>query len=303
MENISIQSTSLYAAQADPIVIRQKGTVRLVFVPTIVKNQRDPKACVNGYFVYQKKSKNDEWEEVKDINLNSLKVGQGVKLGIKSGELFHLLKNLADLYQIHSKEGLPIGNNTYLKVSDQIQDISNLTEDDLVKFLDLNSDKGFDIFKRLVKWLSGLSDQEGALKSLEALAQKDLKKLNVLVGLSNLKKSVDTWETFKTNPVEEFWQKELSSNSFLSQLFPYPVMLVHGKAYVGGKSVFNKGRNIVDFLLKNSLTDNAALVEIKTPVTPLLGSLYRGNVYNISNELSGSVIQVENYGHSVNDHP
>ena len=301
MEKTSIQSTSLHTAQADEIVIRQKGTVRLVFVPTIVENQKDPKACVNGYFIYQKKSKKDEWEDIKDINLNSLKTGEGVKLGIKSGELFHLLKHLADLYRIHSEEGLPIGKNTYLKVSDQVLALSSITEEDLTSFLDLNHQAGSDIFIRLVKWLSGLADQDVILKNLEALPQKNLKQLNVLIGLSNLKKSVDTWETFKTNPDEEFWQKELSSNSFiLSQLFSYPVMLVHGKAYVGGKTVFNKDGNIVDFLLKNSLTDNAALVEIKTPMTPLLGRLYRNNVYNISDDLSGSIIQVENYAHSLN---
>jgi hypothetical protein len=42
-----------------------------------------------------------------------------------------------------------------------------------------------------------------------------------------------------------------------------------------------------------------ALIEIKTPGTKLLGGKYRGDVYNISNELSGSVIQVINYKNSL----
>jgi hypothetical protein len=42
------------------------------------------------------------------------------------------------------------------------------------------------------------------------------------------------------------------------------------------------------------LTRNAVLVEIKTPCTPLLGRPYRGDVYNVSTELSGAVMQVRN---------
>lgn len=72
-----------------------------------------------------------------------------------------------------------------------------------------------------------------------------------------------------------------------------------GKAYVGGKSVLNTGGNIVDFLVKNYLTNNAALVEIKTPGTRLLGRLYRSGVYNPSDELSGSLMQVLNYRSSL----
>jgi hypothetical protein len=41
------------------------------------------------------------------------------------------------------------------------------------------------------------------------------------------------------------------------------------------------------------------LIEIKTPKTKLLGSQYRGDIYNISSELSGSVIQTANYKKSL----
>ncbi|MFN2576412.1 MAG: hypothetical protein ABR607_01845 [Pyrinomonadaceae bacterium] len=61
-------------------------------------------------------------------------------------------------------------------------------------------------------------------------------------------------------------------NSFvLEQVFSWPCSIVKDKAYVGGKNVTNTGGKIVDFLLKNRLTQNAALIEIKTPTTRFSG--------------------------------
>ena len=71
MDEIELRSTSRSSAEAEPIVLRLKETVRLVFIPTVVENKQDPDACVKGTFVYQKKSKKNEWENIKDINLNS----------------------------------------------------------------------------------------------------------------------------------------------------------------------------------------------------------------------------------------
>lgn len=99
------------------------------------------------------------------------------------------------------------------------------------------------------------------------------------------------------NDNEEFWQQCLGENGFvLSQLFPVPVVIVQGKAYVGGKSLSNKGGAIVDFLLKNKIGQNAILVEIKTPVSPLLrNTTYRQGVFAPSPEVSGAIAQVLDY--------
>ena len=61
----------------------------------------------------------------------------------------------------------------------------------------------------------------------------------------------------------------------------------------------NTGGNVVDFLMKSSVTRNAALIEIKTPVTLLLAREYRDGVFTPSHDLSGSVMQVLNYKHSL----
>jgi hypothetical protein len=53
--------------------------------------------------------------------------------------------------------------------------------------------------------------------------------------------------------------------------------------------------------MSNSLTRSAALIEIKTPSTRLLGSEYRSGIYNVSNDLSGSIMQTLNYKHSLQE--
>ena len=301
MEEISLRSTSRNSAVAEAIEIRRKDSVRLVFVPTVVNNPNELAACVRGYFVYQRKRKHDQWEDISLINLSSLKSGEGVKLEIRSSELLSFMRKLVDLYRIHNKDGVPVGRSRYVKISEHLTSISEISESELLELLQVNTTTGLNIFKRLAFWLSRIEDKNQVVEKLESLDAENLKQLNVLIGLSNLKKSIHTWQTHCTNDDEEFWQQELMKNSFiLSQIFSYPVLLVAGKAYVGGKSITNKDGNIADFLLKNELTQNVVLVEIKNPMTPLLGKKYRENIYHISNELSGSIIQVSNYAYSLN---
>ena len=68
---------------------------------------------------------------------------------------------------------------------------------------------------------------------------------------------------------------------------------------MGGKALDNTGGKIVDFLYSHDLTNNLAIVEIKTPQTRLLSKLYREDIYNISDELSGGVNQVLRYRDSL----
>lgn len=82
-------------------------------------------------------------------------------------------------------------------------------------------------------------------------------------------------------------------------MFSWPTSILKDKAYIGGKSILNSGGNLVDFMMKSGITQSAALIEIKTPATNLLGSKYRDDVYNTSSELSGSIMQMLNYKHTL----
>ncbi|CAK2691322.1 Shedu immune nuclease family protein [Vibrio crassostreae] len=299
MDKVSLTSTSWKTAVAEPIEIRLKETIRLVFVPTVVNNEKDIDACVKGHFVYQKKKKADGWEDVRELNLSQLKPAEGVKLELKSAELLLLLRKLADLYRIHRKDGIQRGSSQYVKLSGALEGLCNATDEDLRQFIELSSDNAVGTFKRIAKWLSSVEYSEKVVESLESLSADNIKQLNVVAGLTVLKKSLDVWENNKYSTDEEFWQRELTSNSFvLSQIFSFPVVVVKEKAYIGGKTFTNQGGNIVDFLYKNELTSNPALIEIKTPSTRLIASAYR-QTFNMSKELTGSTSQVLNYANSI----
>lgn len=99
---------------------------------------------------------------------------------------------------------------------------------------------------------------------------------------------------------EKTWQDFLGANSFiLSLAFGYPVLKVQGQASVGGHKLSGAGETIADFLVKNSLTNNSAIIEIKTPSTTLLKkSPCRGEIYPPSGHLVGAVNQVLNQKHN-----
>ncbi len=148
----------------------------------------------------------------------------------------------------------------------------------------------------ILQWFAETNNVESLLSKLAELNAHDLNKITSVVGVANLQKVLEIWNTEKQNGSEDFWQDIFTSNPWvISQLFSCPVVIMTDKAYVGGKAINNIGGNIVDFLYQNQLTTNVILVEIKTPTTNLLSSKYRDNVFSISNDLSGAVNQVLNY--------
>jgi len=117
-----------------------------------------------------------------------------------------------------------------------------------------------------------------------------------------MKRALKQWVDNRRNDDEEFWQGTLTQSAFvIEQIFHVPIVIIKSKAYVGGKSVLNTGGKVVDFLVKNRVTNAVALVEIKTPMTPLLGSEYRDGIYNPSTELNGAVMQVLSYMDSLTE--
>ncbi|MDO8549257.1 MAG: DUF4263 domain-containing protein [Ignavibacteria bacterium] len=300
MEEYKVVSTSRNSAECDEIVLRTTSKSRLAFKPIIVNNERVKNASIKGYFVYQKKNDSGEWLEYKDLNLSDLQKGHWIKLEIKSEELLHLVKDLIGLYKIHRKEGVPYGKTTYLKAEESLNELSKISEEDLKNFFTLNKKAGINVFSQLLNFAVKMENAEQVVDKLEKLEINSLQRLNSLIGLSNLKKNLETWKENEFNSDEEFWQSTFLNNSFLlSQIFSFPIVVIKGKAYVGGKTFENIGGNFVDFLCKNSLSQNAVLIEIKTPTTKLLGDKYR-SIYNVSEDLSGSLLQISNYRYLLN---
>jgi hypothetical protein len=106
---------------------------------------------------------------------------------------------------------------------------------------------------------------------------------------------LQVWDSQKSNSTEEFWQQTFKENAYvLSQVFAVPMVFIQDKAYVGGTKLDRSESRFVDYLFSIESSQEAILIEIKTPTTPLLASEYRGN-RPPSRELSGSVVQVLNY--------
>jgi len=116
----------------------------------------------------------------------------------------------------------------------------------------------------------------------------------------SLQEALRIWQASKENASEEFWQKLFEQCPMvIAQLFPRSTFQIGSKCYVGGKSMDNAGGNLVDFVYASKTTNNVVLVEIKTPKTKLLGKRYRNNAYSLSEDLTGSIVQVLNYKDSL----
>lgn len=110
------------------------------------------------------------------------------------------------------------------------------------------------------------------------------------------------WDSNEANGDEGFWQIKLSENAYaISQLFSMPVTFIKGRAHVGGTSLDGCDTRVLDFMLSGGSASDAILVEIKTPVTPLLGAKYRKNVYPPSKDLGGAIVQVNDYCHTLRE--
>jgi hypothetical protein len=138
----------------------------------------------------------------------------------------------------------------------------------------------------------------GALTSHAANIAEDqsekLAKLRSDIELVTLEALITRYEgMLGENLVEGRWQDFFNENPFiLNMAFGYPAIKVRDQASVGGRKLSGDGEKITDFLVKNSLTNNTAIFEIKTPQTPILNKTpFRDGVYTPSADLSGSINQ------------
>ena len=295
MEGFSLFPTSRDSAECDEIVLRETKTTRLVFKPLLISNIHDASAAIKGVFVYQRRKRGESWTDLKTLNLSQLKADEWVQLELKATEVQKLVQRLNDLYAVHAETGIPSQPSHFVRLEAHLGALVD-TDEKAVRFCRLQrSSGGLDIFTRVLRWVSKTPNTEDVLTQLESLGEEALQRLSTLSGIWQLKKLLAEWDANWTNAKEEYWQDLLSRNSFVfSQVFSFPVVILKGKAYLGGKGIGNTGGNVVDFLLTNKLTRNSSLVELKTPMTNIVGTKYRG-IYNMSEEVTGAVMQVLNY--------
>lgn len=124
---------------------------------------------------------------------------------------------------------------------------------------------------------------------------QNLMKLRTDIDLVTLEELLYRFEEMIEKDLNEsHWHRLFDANPFiLNMAFGVPVIKVQSHASVGGRKISGGGDKISDFLVKNSLSNNAAIVEIKTPSAKLIStSSYRSEIYSPSTEISGAVNQI-----------
>ena len=280
----------------EPVVLRESEERRLIFQPELVKNPHDPGDSVRGTFYFQRKRKSQEWENHLDLPLSKLKADEWIKLELHSAEVTQLFTALRQAYDLYSKGGIPRGEQEFVVAAGGLAAVLEANSSELEALLGRDAETTAEVLGRFLRWASEAPDLSRLANLLRSLEPDGLAQLNAAAGLATFKAAQVLWEENRRNSDERFWQAKLSEHSWvLSQIFFRPVVVIGENAYLGGKTIQNSRGNLVDFLGQNTVTGNAALIEIKTPATGLLGSLYRGDVFNCSADLSGAVQQVANY--------
>lgn len=258
-------SVSVDVVETQPIVLRETDQRRLVFLPTLV-DRPDP---LRGSFVWQRKRKDDKWEDIRAESFTSMRSGEGWVLELHSEEMTALLDGLLARRALFEKHGIRWGPRSFV-------DTDSLP--DLVRTVIESPD-------------SELAEVLGDLDAEQVLA------LGRRVDLSQLDWLLSEWIENADCGDEDFWQELLARNAWVfSQLTGAPVVLLREKAYVGGKGIENTGGGEIDFLVANALTDNVAFIEIKTPQTAISGGSYRtSGAYAMHKEISGGIVQALGY--------
>ncbi len=287
-ETVETTSTSAWTADATPV--RETSQTRLVFLPEIVKNAAQPAASVKGTLCYQRKTRQGSWESCESINLAQLKAGEGVRLDLKSAEVLALYGGLTDRYAIGREHGIVAGTRSFVPAP-QSEQLRTLLQRGSLDALLQQDTTG--LVEGFLGWFA--RQQTGQLaQRLAAVQDTQLVSFDAAIGAARLKSFLTAYNENRSRADEGYWQRLLEQHSWvISQVYAYPFVIIEGQAYVGGKRVDNRSGNVVDFLYANAITENVALVEIKTPATTLLeAKVYRNNTYNVTRDLSAASQQL-----------
>ena len=302
-DTVDVISTSTVTANTSPITLSQTEILRFKFLPTLVDNKKEPNKSVSGKLLYEKKRKNDSHfpsetagSSVK-VSRGAVKVGDWMEFQLNTSETYELYQGLKHLYALYDDIGeIPYGSATYTRVDSSLRQFLSIIQNDPSAARMIGNEENYDIFKTLLRLITQTSSLDSLKKSLAELQDENAQHLAMSLNIVKLQRVATLMADNLDNNSEEFWQTTVFKENqwVLAQIFACPCTIFSDKAYVGGKGVDNSGGNLCDFIYQNRLSQNVALIEIKTPCTEIIGNSYRGT-YSFSHELSGAVNQVLNY--------
>lgn len=134
----------------------------------------------------------------------------------------------------------------------------------------------------------------------EIKEQQIIYKIEEKVELIRLKKAKKDFNKLKVQKndsknLEKKWHDFFKENDWIfSYVLLLPVVIYDDEIYVGGKNIKNKNGKVADFLYRNTLSNNACIIEIKTHKTIICNKApYRGdNVFPLNSKFTGAINQV-----------
>jgi hypothetical protein len=290
MNSYKTKSTSRNSARLEePLIIEENTTTRKVLIIDLNDMKKDVSETLSITIVHQRKKKNDEWEEVESINLNSLKGGEGVKLNLNSKNTRKIYDELTKLYAYVDKEGVKYGTKVFSVVnSDEIINIPNDRKTFIEKLLAENH--GEEVWDELISSNPNLAT-----------------KLSLARIQTNRSIALKTFgEKLESNYSDEsFWQVFFSENDWI---FGYGLNyqflhLLKEQPDYGGRTYKGTGSQKGDYLMRTTADSKfTVLIEIKTPATKLLSYVAseprqvknpRNDVWLLSSDLLGAISQIQ----------
>ena len=300
---IDVVSRSAMTADATPVVLSSTERFRFRFMPMLVDNQNNPEQSVRGKLLLERKSKNeksfptDSVAPCEKVTRGSAKNGDWVEIELHSEETYNLFMGLKKLYDLSGcMNGIPFGSARFAQIDSSFSSFLEVIQNDPSAARMIGEPQNFELIKILLQLITQTSSHESLKNSLSSLANENLQALTTSASLEGLKRVEALMRENLDNGKEEFWQQKVFNENqwVLAQIFSCPCTIYAQKAFVGGKSLDNKGGNVCDFIYRNKMTQNVALIEIKTPCTEIVGKPYR-ETYSMSLDMSGAVNQVLNY--------
>lgn len=211
----------------------------------------------------------------------------GVKIGISDNNFIITFEMIQGINEYEKEWDKKWTNEFYFdNISKMLQ-----KENDLIVLYEKDDALILDLSVKLIAENIGAAVEKAIIRIKEAIIKVEAS----INGLSGFFEVIEIWNNKKVNKSEIFWHKLLKKYSWLlSLIINEPVIIVEDEAYIGGKSIQNKKGNVIDFIYQNKLSENLALIEIKTPQTKIIGRAYR-HTFCLSNDLTGSINQILNY--------
>lgn len=272
-DKIIASPESYHTSALTPIIVQNSSNIKITFDGLQVDNNNDLKRNIKGKFVIKKKSKkNDSFDDEKKFTRKDISNYNCIEIALDTDSTYKLGKGLCDYYRLFSG-----------KRTNPYEDVTFVQTDSNMEYV-----KSF------------LQSSESINKIIREI---DTNTLNMALNIKNLESVKDIIEKNLTNNDESFWQDFFTTNTWaLSQLFNSPYMVFNGNRYVGGKILSNKGGKFTDFIYKNNITKNIAIIEIKTPATEIFKkNEYRQDIPEMSKEIIGGVTQILNQKQTLNN--